>query len=66
MSLGKNAESSQNSPIPVLVFRGSRPCLFVGHTILKVVSHYDFSVIYMTVMGFQNNIAVGFLCLLTE
>ena len=50
-------KSSQNSPIPVLIFWTSIPCL---HTLLTVVSHYDLSVLSMSVMGFQNKlIGVG-------
>ena len=47
----KIGKSSQNSPIQVLIFCGSMPCVFSSHTSLNVVSHYDFSVLFMAVMG---------------
>ena len=46
-------KSSQNGPILVLIFRGSIPCVFLCVRLLKVVSHYDLSVLSMSVRGFQ-------------
>ena len=49
-------KSSQNSPKPVLIFWSSIPCVFclyIGPTLLKVVGYYDWSVLSMSVMGFQ-------------
>ena len=43
-------KSSQNSPKPVLICWGSIPCVFglyIGHTLLKVVSYYNLSVLSM-------------------
>ena len=45
---------SQNSPKTVLIFWSSIPCAFCLYTLLKVVGYYDFSVLSMSVMGFQN------------
>ena len=47
---------SKNSPKPVLIFWSSIPCVFCLYTLLKVVGYYDFSVLSMSVMGFQNEI----------
>ena len=50
-SFGK---SSQNSPKPVVIFWSSIPlCILSVHPLLKVVGYYDFSVLSMSVMGFQ-------------
>ena len=52
-------KSSQNSPKPVLLFWGSKPCVFclyIGPTLLKVVSYYDLSVLSMSVMGFHKSL----------
>ena len=48
----KIGKSSKNSPILVLIFWGSIPCVW---TLLKVVnvSLYDFSVLSMSVTSFQ-------------
>ena len=47
-------QSFQNSPNPVLILWSSRPCVFcLYYTLLKVVGYYDFSVLSMSVMGFQ-------------
>ena len=47
-------KSSENIPLLVLILWGSIQCLFVHlHTLLKVISHYDLSVVSMSVMGFQ-------------
>ena len=46
----------QNSPIVVPIFWGSIPCvscLYIIYALLKVVIHYDLSVLSMPVMGFQ-------------
>ena len=41
-------------PILVLIFWGSKPCAFCSDImLLKVVSNYDSSVSFMSVMGFQ-------------
>ena len=46
-------KSSQNSPIPVLIFCSSIPCVSVCiYTLLDIVSHYDLSVLSGSVMGF--------------
>ena len=45
-------KSSQNRPIPVLIFYSSIPCVFCLY-IAKVVGYYDLSVLSMSVMGFQ-------------
>ena len=48
-------KSSNNSPILALI-GGTIPCVFClyTNTLLKVVNHYDLSVLSMSVMGFQN------------
>ena len=49
-------KSSQNSPIIVLIFVGSMPCVFCLYVfvLLKVVSHDDLSVLSVHVRdGFQ-------------
>ena len=43
----------KSSPMPVLIFSSSIPCVFCLYILLKVVSCYYFSVLYMSVMGFQ-------------
>ena len=47
---------SQNSPKLVLIFSASKAyrAYFVDK-LLKVVSHYDLSVLFMSVMGFKKN-----------
>ena len=40
----------------VLIFWGSIPCVFRLYTLVKVVSHYDLSVLSMSVMGFQKGV----------
>ena len=43
----------------VPIFRGSIPCVFFciyTCTLLKVVSHYDLSVLSMSVKGFQKSV----------
>ena len=48
-------ESSQNSPKPVLIILlSSIPCVCCLYipTLLKVVGHYDLSVLSMSAMGF--------------
>ena len=48
-------KSSQNYSKPLLICWSSIQCVFCLHnyTLLKVVNYYDFSVLSMTVMGFQ-------------
>ena len=48
-------KSSKNSPKPVLIFWSSIPymCILSVYTLLKVVGYYDFSVLSMSVIGFQ-------------
>ena len=53
----KSGKSSQNSATLVLIFRVVY-ILFV-HTLLKVVSRYDLSVLSMSVIGFQKNTYMG-------
>ena len=45
--------SSQNSAILVLIFLDSMG--ICTYTLLKVVSHYDFSVLFMSVTDFKNS-----------
>ena len=52
-------KSSQNSPKLVLIFWGSIPCVFclyIKNMLLKVVSHFDLSVLSISVIGLQKNI----------
>ena len=55
----KNWKIVQNSPILVLIFWSSIPCIFcyTACTLLKVVtgSYYDLSVLSTSGIGFQNN-----------
>ena len=46
-------KASQHSPKPVRIFWSSIPCVFCLYicTLLKVVSHYDLSVLPKSVMG---------------
>ena len=54
----KIRKSSQNSPILVLIFWGSIPCVFcVYNTLLKVVNDYDLSA--PSVMGFRKSLDRG-------
>ena len=48
-------EPIENSPVVVLMFGGNMPCVFlcVNTVRLKVVTHYNFSVPSMSVMGSQ-------------
>ena len=41
----------ENRPLLVLTFSHSIPCVFCLYTLLKVVSHYDLSVLSMSVDG---------------
>ena len=34
-------------------------CIFFVYALLKVVSHYDLSVLSMSVMGFQKSLYIG-------
>ena len=54
-------KSSQNSSKPVLIFWSSIPykCILCVDTLLKVVGYYDFSVLSMSVMGFQKKFGWG-------
>ena len=54
-------KSSHNSSKPVLIFWSSIPCVFCLYiyTLIKVVSYYDFSVLPMSVMGFQKKVWMG-------
>ena len=53
VSRGKIRKSSQNIHTLVLIIWGSIPCVLCLYTLLKVVCHYDLSVLSMSVMGFQ-------------
>ena len=44
------------SRYPSLIFRYYNMCIFFLYMLLRVVSHYDFSVLSMLVIGFQNKI----------
>ena len=54
-------KSSQNSPKPVVLFWSSITCVLCLYrpTLLKFVGYYDFSVLPMSVMGFQKKIGWG-------
>ena len=52
-------KSSKNSPKPVLIFWCNIQCVFGLYTLLKVVGYYDFSVLSMSVMGFQKKFGWG-------
>ena len=58
LTRGKNpGKSSQNSPIFVLIFGVAYTmCILFVCTLLKVVGHYDLSVLSLSVMGFQNKL----------
>ena len=49
-------KSSQNSSKPVLIFWSSIPYVFCLYILLKVVSHYDLSVLSMSVIGFPKKV----------
>ena len=57
VALGKNGKSPQDRTILVLIFSGRILgvfCLYIYiYMLLKVVSHYDLSVMSMSVMGLQ-------------
>ena len=55
-------KSAQNSSKPVLIFWSSIPCVqgvFCLHTLLKVASYYDVSVLSMSVMRLKKNVWMG-------
>ena len=55
-------KSSQNSPIPVLIFCSSITCVFclyIGPTLLKVFNYYDLSVLSMRVMVSKKSLDSG-------
>ena len=58
LTRGKNpGKSSENSPIFVLIFGVAYTmCILFVCTLLKVVGHYDLSVLSLSVMGFQNKL----------
>ena len=54
-------KSSHISLIPALIFWGIIPgvfCVYI-HTLLKVVSHYDFFVLSMSEMDFEKKVWIG-------
>ena len=54
-----NWKIAQNYHILVLIIWGSVPCAFFVSTLLKVVSHYDLSVLSTSVMRFQKRLDGG-------
>ena len=63
VSLGKQKLENrpQNSPMLILMFGGwgGGGGGSIVYFLLKVVSHYDWSVLSMSVMGFQKNVWIG-------
>ena len=48
----------ENSPVAVLIFWGIIPCVFCVYMLLKFGSHYDLSVLSMSVAGFQKKVCI--------
>ena len=51
--------SSQNNPKSILIFWSNIPCVFCLYILLKTIGYYDFSVLSVSVMGFQKKVCMG-------